>query len=75
MTIPYNLGTQMTASEMNEDRLTGSGSVYNQMFPDSQRQNVTDRTKARMDGLDFEEITKKAKEQAPSKVDGCSTCK
>ena len=70
----YNLGPQMSADQMNMDKLTGSGTVYNDMFPDSQRQNATDRTNSRMNGINFTDQQDAAREQAPAKMDGCVIC-
>lgn len=71
----FNLGPQMNAAEMNMDKLTGSGTIYNQMFPDSQRSNAVDRTSQRMEDIDLDEMKQEAKDQAPFKVDGCVNCK
>ncbi len=74
MLTKYNLNPEVNAKDFTLDSLTGSGSLYSDMFPDSDRQDAGERLLDRSEELDLDEVKQNAREDAPVDMDGCDNC-
>lgn len=71
----YNLNQEVNAADFTMDKLTGSESMYAEMFPDAERNDATERVTERTKDLDLDEVKQDAKDAASPDLDGCVNCK
>ncbi|WP_298637121.1 conjugal transfer protein TraN [uncultured Umboniibacter sp.] len=76
MLTKYGLNPEMTADDINFDMLSGTGSMYNDVFFDDsgERPDAATRAQQRLEGFDVDEAREEARENTETDVEGCSTC-